>query len=124
MDVEPFIISTRVNKICYAKTLIDSGCLAYGTVSQRFARKWRLERIPIAPRPLTELMSTTMNAISEVAYIDIDLDGHQQRRIFLYVIPDQKDYDIILGLPWMISQNVVLAPGHAELRIGVSDITL
>jgi hypothetical protein len=124
MDGEPFIVSTRVNGICFAKTLIDSGCLAYGTVSQRFARKWRLERIPITPRPLTELMSTTMNAISEVAYMDIDLDGHQQRRIFLYVIPNQKDYDIILGHPWMISQNVTLTPKRAELRIGVSDVTL
>src|SRR4051794_28816158 len=117
MDGEPFIVSTRVNGICYAKTLIDSGCLAYGTISQRFAQKWRLERIPITPRPLTELMSTTKSAISEVAYMDIDLDGHQQRRIFLYVIPNQKDYDIVLGHPWMSSQNVVLAPGRAELKI-------
>jgi len=124
MDSEPFIISTRVNGICFAKTLVDSGCLAYGTVSQRFARKWRLERIPITPRPLTELMSTTTNAISEVAYMDIDLDGHQQRRIFLYVIPNQKDYDIVLGHPWMISQDVTLAPGRSELKIGASDITL
>jgi hypothetical protein len=69
-------------------------------------------------------MSTTKGAISEVAYMDIDLDGHQQRRIFFYVIPNQKDYDIVLGLPWMTHQNVVLAPGRAELKIGLSDITL
>ena len=124
MDGEPFIISTRVNGICFAKTLIDSGCLAYGTVSEHFARKWRLERIPIVPRPLTELMSTTKKAISEVAYMDIDLDGHQQRRVFLYVIPNQKDYDIVLGHPWMISQKVTLTPSRAELKIGTSDITL
>jgi hypothetical protein len=124
MDSEPFIVSTRVNGICYARTLIDSGCLAYGTISQRFAQKWRLERIAITPRPLTELMSTTKSAISEVAYMDIDLDGHQQRRIFLYVIPNQRDYDVVLGHPWMISQNVVLAPGRAKLRIGASGITV
>src|SRR6266516_4682648 len=103
---------------------MDSGCLAYGPVSERFARKWRLERIPIVPRPLTELMSTTKGAISEVAYMDIDLDGHQQRRVFLYVIPNQQDYDIVLGYPWMITQNVTLIPGRAELKIGISDITL
>ena len=124
MDGEPFIVSTRVNRICFAKTLMDSGCLAYGTVSQRFARKWRLERIPITPRPLTELMSTTKDAITEVAYMDIDLDGHQQRRVFLYVIPNQKEYDIILGLPWMISQDAVLVPSRAELKIGLSGTTL
>jgi hypothetical protein len=77
MDGEPFIVSTRINGICFAKTLIDSGYLAYGTVSQRFARKWRLERISITLRPLTELMSTTTNTISEVAYMDIDLDSYQ-----------------------------------------------
>ena len=31
--------------------------------------------------------------------MDFDLDGHQQRRIFLYIIPNQATYDIILGLP-------------------------
>jgi len=57
--------------------------------------------------------------------MDVDLDGHQQRRIFsLRHIPNQKDYDIVLGHPWMISQNVTLAPGRAELKIGVSGITL
>jgi len=124
MDGEPFIVSTRVNGICFAKTLVDSGCLAYGTVSECFVRKWHLECISITPRPLTELMSTTKKAISEVAYMDIDLDGHQQRRVFLYVIPNQQDYDIILGLPWMNSQNVVLAPSCTELKIGISNIIL
>jgi hypothetical protein len=56
--------------------------------------------------------------------MDIDLDGHQQRRVFLYVIPNQKDYDIVLGHPWMKSQDVVFAPGRAELKIGLSGITL
>ena len=76
IDGEPFIVSTRVNGIYYAKTLVDSRCLAYSTVSQRFARKWRLERISITPRPLMELISTTKSAISKVAYIDINLNGH------------------------------------------------
>jgi hypothetical protein len=69
-------------------------------------------------------MSTTMSAISEVAYMDIDLDGHQQRRVFFYVIPNQKDYDVVLGLPWMSAQNITLEPGRAKLRIGTSAVTL
>jgi hypothetical protein len=47
MNDEPFIISTKINRICFAKIFIDSECLAYNIISQRFARKWRLERIPI-----------------------------------------------------------------------------
>jgi hypothetical protein len=33
MDGEPFIISIRVNKIYFTKTLIDSGYLAYNIIS-------------------------------------------------------------------------------------------
>jgi len=40
------------------------------------------------------------------------------------MIPDQKDYDIILGLSWMMSQDVVLAPSRAKLEIGISNTTL
>jgi hypothetical protein len=76
MDSEPFIISIRVNGIYFIKTLIDSGCLAYGIISQRFTRKWRLKRILITLRPFIKLISTTTNTISKVAYINIDLDGY------------------------------------------------
>ena len=124
MDGEPFIVSTRVNGIAFAKTLIDSGCLAYGTVSERFARKWHLDRISIPPRALAELKSVTSNAITEVAYMDIDLDGHRQQRVFFYVVPDQKDYDLVLGLPWMESQDASLSPARNQMEIGVSGITL
>jgi hypothetical protein len=76
MDNEPFIVFIRVNGIYFIKTFIDSGCLAYGIISQRFTRKWRLERIPITPRPLIKLILTTTNTISKMAYINIDLDSY------------------------------------------------
>jgi hypothetical protein len=33
MDNEPFIISIKVNRIYFIKTLINSGCLAYDIIS-------------------------------------------------------------------------------------------
>ena len=49
MDREPFIISTLVNRECYARTLIDTGCLSYGLMTSRFVRKNGLKRIRIRP---------------------------------------------------------------------------
>jgi hypothetical protein len=76
MDSDPFIVSTKVNGIYFIKALIDSECLAYGTVSQRFTRKWRLKRIFITSRPLIKLISMITNTNSEVAYINIDFDNY------------------------------------------------
>jgi transposase InsO family protein len=117
MDRDPFLVSVRVNGIAYASTLLDLGCLSYGTVSQRFARQNCLPRIKIPPRTLESIDSKTYHAISEVTYVSIDLEGHAQQRIFLYVIPNQLSYDIILGKPWMEDEDVVISPRKARIHI-------
>ncbi len=52
MDEPPFLISTLINKEAFAETLVDSGCLSYGVIDSRFARKHNLQRIKISPREL------------------------------------------------------------------------
>lgn len=47
MDGIPFLVSTMVNNKCFADTLVDTGCLSYGLISERFATRNNLQRINI-----------------------------------------------------------------------------
>ena len=98
MDCAPFLVSTLINKECFAKTLIDTGCLSYGLIDSRFATKHNLQRIPISPRSLTGFDSPTDDLITEVAVVSLDIDGHYEERAFLYIAPRLALYDIILSI--------------------------
>ena len=117
MDRKPFLMSLRVNGITYASALLDLGCLSYGAVSERFARKNKLPQISIRPRSLVGVNSEDYHAIKTVTYFDFDVEGHNQRRAFFYIIPNQQSYDIILGKPWMEDEDVVISPKKARILI-------
>jgi predicted aspartyl protease len=87
MDKEPFLVSTLVNKACFATTLVDTGCTSYGLIDSRFATKHNLQRIPITPRGVTGFDAPSGAKISEVAVISMDIDGHIEDRAFMYVVP-------------------------------------
>jgi hypothetical protein len=53
MESPPFTISTLVNQECFAKTLVDTGCLAYGVIDSHFAKK---------KQPLAYQDTTTANS--------------------------------------------------------------
>lgn len=101
MDEEPFLVSTLVNKDCFATTLVDTGCTSYGLVDSRFATKHNLQRIPIHPREVTGFDALSGDKISEVAVMSIDIDGHLEERAFAYVVPRLALYDMILGMAWI-----------------------
>ncbi|RAL62894.1 hypothetical protein DID88_004735 [Monilinia fructigena] len=87
MDSSPFLVSTLVNKDCFAKTLLDSGCLSYGLVSSAFATKNNLQRIPIPPRGLSGFDAPSSGKVTDVAVVSLDIDGHYEERSFLYIVP-------------------------------------
>jgi hypothetical protein len=117
MNESPFAVSLIVNKECSASALVDSGCSSYGLVDSRFASRQGLQRIPIAPRPIVGFNDSTNSRITEVARMEIDLDGYREDAFF-YVVPSLVSYDIILGLPWMRKNDVRLSPKKACLYIG------
>lgn len=123
MDGKPFHINLGINGTHYTEALVDSGCLCFATVSLAFARRSHLPRISITPRDLKQVNVTTKGAIREVAYADIDIDGHKLNRVFFYVIPGQED-DVILGRPWMDAEDVTISPRRGELFIGASGLTV
>jgi predicted aspartyl protease len=97
MDDQPFAVSLLLNKQCYALALIDSGCSSYGLINSRFASQQSFERIPIAPRPISGFSASVRSQITEVAKVEVDIDGYREEAFF-YIIPDLS-YDVILGLP-------------------------
>ncbi|RAL59221.1 hypothetical protein DID88_006676 [Monilinia fructigena] len=117
MDSSPFLVSTLVNKDCFAKTLLDSGCLSYGLVSSAFATKNNLQRIPIPPRGLSGFDAPSSGKVTDVAVVSLDIDGHYEERSFLYIVPKLESYEMILGLPWINKQDARINGPKSECFI-------
>ena len=113
-----------MNKKCYANTLIDTGCLSYGIVDSRFVRKHNLPRLSITPRMIEGFDDISKDQITEVAECNIDIDGHCEERIFLYVAPRLASYDMILGLPWARKQRAVLDAEKSECLLRSTQVTV
>jgi len=60
--------------------------------------------------------------ISEVAYCSLDIAGHYQSRVFFYVVPQLFDHGIILGRPWLQSQDAYIDPKEDTLVIRRSGV--
>jgi transposase InsO family protein len=104
-DGPPFVIAAQIDRVCFANTLIDCGCLSYGLISEKFASKHRLERIPIPSRPISGYDGPSGQEINMVARVSIDVGGNQQPYAYFYIVPHIDKYDMILGLPWMKHQK-------------------
>ena len=118
MDCAPFVVSALINDTIYARQLIDSGCLSYGLCGPSFADKNHLKRIPIEQRDVSGVDGEVVNAVKEVAVLDVmDLDGYRETQVFLYITP-VGGYDMILGLPWMQQNGVLLNAAKDEIQIG------
>ncbi|XP_044721119.1 reverse transcriptase (RNA-dependent DNA polymerase) domain-containing protein [Hirsutella rhossiliensis] len=97
MDGEPFIADVRVNGTDFVPSLVDYGCLCYGAVSKRTFHSLQLPHIRVQPRILENAAGDGKEVkIDKITYVSIDLDGHQQHRVFMYVI-DDLNWDMILG---------------------------
>lgn len=116
MDGGAFRVDMIANRLFQATALIDHGTSCYATVSSSFAEKAGLPRIEITPRALEGVTPDHAGVIREVTYMSIDIDGHIQERVFLYVIPHQVE-DVILGLRWIQSEGAVLKPREGVLEI-------
>ena len=98
MDKEPFLVSTLVNKACFATTLVDTRCTLYRLVDSRFATKHNLQCIPIAPQSVMGFDAPLGAKISEVAVISMDIDRHIEDCAFVYIVSQLALYNMILGI--------------------------
>ena len=107
----------------FIRCLVDQGCSCYATVSPATVRRLKLPTFSISPRPIGGVFQGQQRAITKVAYGPIDVGGHQQDRVFAYVIPDQSE-DMILGQKWMEDQDVRLSPRKGCLTIKSTGIRI
>jgi hypothetical protein len=119
MDGKPFVVSALINSYSFANTLIDTGCLSYGLCDPRFAQKNGLTRLKITPRSVTGVDGKLTAVTDEVVAVDLDLDGHKEERVFLYLSPIGH-YDMILGMPWVTTQDARINGPRSEMRINTT----
>jgi predicted aspartyl protease len=118
MDGTSPIVEILCNKEILVPALLDTGCDCFAAISDKFARKLRSPRFPIKPRGLGEAASQSLHAISELTYVDADIDGFRQR-IFCYVVPGLRQ-ELILGDPWMKRNDVVVFSKKSYITIGAA----
>jgi hypothetical protein len=101
MDSDPFVVDVRLNGTDFVTGLVNSGCLCYSAINEQLFRSLRLPLIKIALRQLEEAArknAELSTVLDTVTYASIDIDSHQQKRVFFYVVPGLT-YDVILGKP-------------------------
>ena len=121
MEGPLFYTETLVNDTYFVKTLIDNGCGSYVLMSERYAKKMKLDTISIEPRPVKGVIASMNGEIREVARIDLDIGGYQMRRVFAYILPGQTD-DLILGRPWMQHEFVEINEKAETLRFTLNGV--
>ncbi len=121
MEGPPFLVHISINENYSTNALVDTGCLTYGMIDDRFARKCRLPRIKIRPRSIQAIDAVTTSVISEVVQVGIDVAGHRRTGYF-YVAPNIEGYKVVLGLPWMQKEEVTLNLDQSMLHFKRSGI--
>ena len=116
MEGEPFVISALVNDISFANTLVDCGCLSYALCDSDYAQKHNLTRLRIPSREVVGFDGKVSASVNELAVVNLDLDGHCEVKVFMYIVPIGH-YDMILGMPWITAQDVRINGPRMELQI-------
>ena len=117
MEGTTFVASVSINGESFANTLIDTGCPPYGLIGSEYVNAHNLERIIIEPQDVTGFDGDSRTMITEAAFISIDLDGHYEKDIFLYIVPQIASYDMILGMGWIEKNDVRLNTAKSECLI-------
>ena len=92
-----FAISRFVNGVAQANIIVDSGCLSYSLCDPRFVRRNSyIQRLSVSLLGLKGFDGSKRRVATEVAILDIDLDGYTER-IFAYITLFSS-YDIFLRL--------------------------
>lgn len=115
MHARPFVVRSLLDYTAQACTLIDSGNLTYGVVSERFAQKSGLTQIEIKPRRIQGATGDTF--ITRIVRARLDLDSHSENDAYFYVMPDKLGYDLILGLPWLNRHDARIEPQRGRLYL-------
>jgi predicted aspartyl protease len=116
MFCKPFAIPGFIDGVAQANIMVDTGCLSYALCDSQFAKKNKLQRISVTPLGLKGFSGSKDSVATEVAIMDVDLDGYSER-IFAYITP-LANHDIFLGLPWVYKRDITIQGNRQQLQIG------
>lgn len=95
-------ISAVSDRKCSAVTLTDSRCFFYGIIDEEFIRKHQLEHVQIPSVDINGYGGPRGYKIAEVAKGIPDEAAGEEHIAMLYIALHIPNYDMILGLPWMV----------------------
>src|SRR5208282_3656250 len=121
MEGTPFLVSALINDQTFAKALIDTGCMSYGLCNSKFATKNNLQHLQISPREI-QGFDGCAGQINEVVCVSMDIEGHYEDHVFLYVVSNLVDYDLILGMPWYAGQDARIDAPRREMTINSTGV--
>jgi transposase InsO family protein len=101
--------------------MIDTGCLAYGVISESFAKKQGLSMLEISPVPVKGINGTT-KSVRHIVRTSLAVGRHYDQVAYFYVLPDHLGYDLILGLPWLEYHDARVEPRRGRLYIKSSGV--
>lgn len=122
MESELFHTTAFVDGIYQLCALIDSGCTAFATISQRHVQRLNLPTHQLPPRKISGYLDNVSSVIDQVTTFSMDIAGITSR-IWAYVIPGQQE-DLILGTPWMMYHHADLFPSEQCLKFKMHGISL
>jgi predicted aspartyl protease len=123
MNRELFYTTAFVDGFHQLCALIDPGCSAFATISEKKATKLRLNLYPLAPRMITGVIENMSGIINKVASFHLDIGGIETDNAWAYIVPDQKE-NLILGMPWLKSCHATLDPVQSKLTFKLHNIAL
>jgi hypothetical protein len=97
MDQKSIYVNIEINGTYFIKAIFDNGCYNYMVVFDRLQKKLQFPTFLIRPRTLEQIAGIDYEAINQMDYFDIDIDGYKQRRVWAYVIPHMIQH-VLLGL--------------------------
>jgi len=79
LDSNPITVHAIMNDFANAYTIVNSGCLTYGLVSEKFAKKVSLACIPLPHSKLVISIKGSSASIIEAVKVKIDIDGYVEK---------------------------------------------
>lgn len=104
-----FLVPGQVNQMANADVLPDSGCNTYSLIDSSFVRKHRLQRIQTRGYSLSAYDDRPSEQVDAVVKFHLNIGGVGST-VWAYEVRKLKDYDIILGTPWLRKNDVVIRP--------------
>lgn len=123
MNTPPFLVEALVNHTYNARTMIDTGCLTYGVISDKFVKIHQIPTIPIHPKPFKGVTGN-IEEINKIVRVQLDIGAHTEKGAYFYVIPDNLGYDLILGLPWLEQHDGRLEAKRGRLYLRTTGVRL